>query len=274
MSAARTSAYVIGREDLNPRWILLYAVTWLLQCISAVARYFVLYAVIWVPDKIEYLDLPVKNLAIVIAVAPLLISLATLVLPWGGWLWEQQEGARTPSEREQAVFDFAFAELTEKDPLPLRPPHRWCVLDESEPNGCVYAITLMLTRGLLDSPFGPAVLGHEMRHLNSGDGQTSGGPVSHPLLAPQPDPPRVQGTRLRIQRTGRDASREDRLVDVLPRQGDERRQLRQGTRSRTYARGLPRDPRPGGRPPDSIQDVRRLLPPLDRAPHRPNLLAP
>ncbi len=171
MSGARTSAYVIGREDLNARWILLYVVTWLLQCISAVARYFVLYGIIWVPDKIEYLNLPVKHLAIVIAAAPLLISLATLVWPWGGWLWEQQEGARTPSEREQTVFDFAFAELAEKDPRPLRPPHRWCVLDESDPNGCVYAITLMLTRGLLDSPFGPAVLGHEMRHLNSGDGR-------------------------------------------------------------------------------------------------------
>ena len=171
MSTARTSEYVIGREDLNARWIPLYVVTWLLQCISAAARYFVLYAIIWVPDKIEYLGLPVKNLALLIAVAPLLISLATLVLPWGGWLWEQQQGARTPSEREQAVFDFAFAELTEKDPLPLRPPRRWCVLDEPEPDGYAFAITLMLTRGLLDSPFCPALLGHEMQHLNSGDGR-------------------------------------------------------------------------------------------------------
>jgi hypothetical protein len=118
--SAPTSAYLIRREELNPGWLGLYAVTFVLQCVCAAARYFVAYGVIWVPDKIEYLGLPVKDLALLIAAAPLLISLATLVLPLGGWLFEQQSGGRSPSERERTAFDYAFAELTRADPS-LRP---------------------------------------------------------------------------------------------------------------------------------------------------------
>jgi Zn-dependent protease with chaperone function len=163
-------AYVIRRGELNPGWITLYAITWGLQLVSAAVRYFIAYAVIWIPSKIEYWDLPVHDLALLIAFAPLLISLATLVLPLGGWWFEQQAGGRQPSERERIAFDYAFAELAKADPA-LRPPRRWFVTDDQDPNACVYADTLMLTRGMLDNPFFPAVLAHELGHFNTSDGR-------------------------------------------------------------------------------------------------------
>lgn len=167
---APPSAYVISREELGFGWLTLYAITFVLQCVCAVARYFVLYGIIWVPDKIEFWDLPVKHLAILITAVPLLISLGTLVFPFGGWLFEQETGGRSPSERERTALDYAFAELTRVDPS-LRPPRRWFVTDDQDPNACVYADTLMLTRGMLDNPFLPAVLAHELGHYNSSDGR-------------------------------------------------------------------------------------------------------
>lgn len=50
---APTSAYLIKRGELNPGWITLYAATLALQLISAAVRYFIAYAVIWIPSKIE-----------------------------------------------------------------------------------------------------------------------------------------------------------------------------------------------------------------------------
>jgi Zn-dependent protease with chaperone function len=167
---APTSAYLIRRGELNPGWIMLYAATLALQLISALVRYFIAYAVIWVPSKLEFWDLPVHNLALLIAFAPLVISLATLVLPLGGWWFEQQAGGRQPSERERIAFDYAFAELAQADPA-LRPPRRWFVTDDQDPNACVYADTLMVTRGMLDNPFFPAVLAHELGHFNTSDGR-------------------------------------------------------------------------------------------------------
>ena len=103
-----------------------------------------------------------------IAYGPLALSLATLILPLGGWWWRQQSGGRSPSERERLVFEDAITTLTHHDPA-LRPPRRWFVTDEPELNASVYADTLKVTRGLLESGFLEAVLAHELGHLNSSD---------------------------------------------------------------------------------------------------------
>ena len=54
---------------------------------------------------------PVHFLALVIGYGPLAFSLATLILPLGGWIWEQTSGGRTPSERERLVYEDAMAVL-------------------------------------------------------------------------------------------------------------------------------------------------------------------
>lgn len=166
------SAYLIRRGDLNPGWVPLYAGTWLLQWFCAGLRYFPCAAALLIVNLIAGWELPVREAALVITFAPLAFSLATLVLPLGSWWWEQREGGRRPSEREQTAFGMAFSQLRRADPE-LRAPHRWFVVDDPEPNACVYGGSLMVTRGMLDDPFFPAVLAHELGHLNSSDGRVT-----------------------------------------------------------------------------------------------------
>ena len=169
---ARLSEHLIGPGDLNPGWILLYGLTWALQVLCGWARSLVAALVLLILAWVAGWDLPVKELALAIGFGPLFVSLATLILPLGGWWFQQQMGGRRPSERERAVFELAFAELREADPQ-LRAPRRWFVVEDPEPNACAYADALMLTRGILDSPSFPAVLAHELGHLNSSDARVS-----------------------------------------------------------------------------------------------------
>jgi Zn-dependent protease with chaperone function len=164
-----TAAYVIGAKDLNPSWVLLYGATFAAQFFCALFRGMFAYAVLWIAFTIGgQSTVYVNTLAIVIAYGPLVLSLATLILPLGGWWWQQQSGGRSPSERERLVFEDAITTLTHHDP-DLRPPRRWFVTDEPELNASVYADTLKVTRGLLESGFLEAVLAHELGHLNSSD---------------------------------------------------------------------------------------------------------
>ncbi len=197
---ARLSAHLIRPGDLNPGWILLYAVTWALQVfcgwVRSLAAALVLLIVTWIAGW----NLPIDALALVIGFGPLFVSLATLVLPLGGWWFQQQQGGRRPSERERSVFELAFAELAQVDP-DLRPPHRWFVTDEADPNACAYADTLMVTRGMLESPSFPAVLAHELGHLNSSDARVTA--AVHRITVPPRNPVGFPFRALAFLTTGR-----------------------------------------------------------------------
>lgn len=163
------AAYLISPEEVSPGWVMLYAGTFVLQAFCASARAFVTYPLLWVAFTILHLSKsPLHDLVLLIAYGPLGLSLATLVLPLGGWCWQQRSGARAPSEREQMIYDEAIKELTTHDPT-QRPPRRWCVIDEPTTNAAVYADTLMVTRGLLESAYLTPVIAHELGHLNSSD---------------------------------------------------------------------------------------------------------
>jgi Zn-dependent protease with chaperone function len=168
----RLSEHLIRPSDVNPRWILLYAVTWALQWLTAGFRYFAALLVLTIVNWIGGWDLPVHYLALIVGFYPLVISLATLVLPLGGWWFQQQMGGRRPSERERDAFELAFEQLQSADPN-LRAPRRWFVTDDPDPNAAAYADALMVTRSLLDSPSFPAVLAHEMGHLNTSDARVT-----------------------------------------------------------------------------------------------------
>jgi Zn-dependent protease with chaperone function len=163
-------AYVIRGGEIRPGWVLLYACTAGLGFIAGLFRGFVALPVVWVTFLI--LDwptgAPMQTLLYVIAWGPLALSLVTLLLPLGGWLWQQQTGGRSPSGRERLIYDDALQLLKGRDPQ-VRAPRRWFVLDDPLPNAAVYADTLMLTRGLIDSGHLEAVLAHELGHLNSSD---------------------------------------------------------------------------------------------------------
>jgi hypothetical protein len=162
---------------------MLYLTTVVLQVPCAAIRAFVAYPVVWVAFKIVGVATgPTHMLALVAGYGPLVLSIASLILPLGGWWWEQQAGGRTPSERERATYDDAIAQLKQTDPY-LREPRRWFVVDdEQSENAAAYADTLMVTRGLLDSGWLEPVLAHELGHLNSSDARVSA--ALHRLTVP------------------------------------------------------------------------------------------
>ncbi len=171
MQPPRTGEYFISPKELSPSWLLLYLATFALQVPCAAIRGFVAYPVIWLLFKLlGQPTTPVHPIALVVGYGPLALSLATLVLPLSSWWWEQQAGGRSPSEREQLIYQDALAQLRAIDPS-LREPRRWFVVDEEIENAAAYADTLMVNRGLLDSGYLEPVLAHELGHLNSSDGR-------------------------------------------------------------------------------------------------------
>jgi Zn-dependent protease with chaperone function len=107
-----------------------------------------------------------------LALIPTAWSLLALVWPGGsGWWWRQQTGGREPSQREWLAYEDALLLLRDHTPDPLPEPAAWFVLDTHEPDAAVLGDTLMLSRGLIDSPHLPAVLAHELGHLGTPDGR-------------------------------------------------------------------------------------------------------
>jgi Zn-dependent protease with chaperone function len=172
-TAGRLRAHVIRPKEVKPGWVLLYAITFALQWVSATARFAVAFPALWLAlDLSGHSTAPTEVLALLMALGPLVLSLATLVLPTGSWLWRLEVGGRAPSGRERLIYEDALCALKEADPA-LRPPRRWFVLDEPRVNAGAYADTLMVTRGLLESGYLEPVLAHELGHLNSSDARVT-----------------------------------------------------------------------------------------------------
>jgi Zn-dependent protease with chaperone function len=173
MGRPRTVKYVISPREVSASWVILYLATFALQLPCAAIRGFVAYPAIWLGFKlVGQPTSPVHLAALVVGYGPLALSLATLLLPLGGWWWEQAAGGREPSERERLIYQDAIEQLREGDPS-LREPRRWFVMDEEEESAAAYADTVMVTRGLLDSGYLEGVLAHELGHLNSSDARVS-----------------------------------------------------------------------------------------------------
>lgn len=173
---------LIRPRQLHPGWVLLYGLTFAVNLFCASVRTGVSYAILWPAFAIVGLSsLPVHLLALVAGYGPIAFSLATLILPLGGWWWQQRDGGRSPSERERFIFADALISLASSGST-LMPPRRWFVLDEDAPNAAVYADTLLITRGLLESRWLTAVLAHEFAHLASSDGRLAA--ALHRLTVP------------------------------------------------------------------------------------------
>ncbi len=107
-----------------------------------------------------------------LVLAPTVWSLLALVCPAGsGWWWRQRTGGRSPSTRERHAYSDALELLQANARGPLPRPGSWFVLDTHEPDAAVIGNTLMLSRGLLESPHLPAVLAHEIGHIATPDGR-------------------------------------------------------------------------------------------------------
>jgi Zn-dependent protease with chaperone function len=177
-----TSAYLISLGEVRPGWLGLYAGTFAIQLVFAAIRGLIAYPLLWLAFTLAGRSTaPAHTLAWFAAYGPLAVSLATLLLPLGGWLWMQRSGGRRPSERERLTYEDALTTLAAYDPA-LREPRRWFVLDEPRANAAAYADTLMLTRGLIESGQLEPVLAHELGHLNSSDARLTA--ALHRLTTP------------------------------------------------------------------------------------------
>jgi hypothetical protein len=79
------SAYLIDVRELAPAWLLLYAMTFGTQVVVAPLRGAVVYGLVWLTLTILGDSTALVHLlAWFAAYGPLILSLATLVLPLGG----------------------------------------------------------------------------------------------------------------------------------------------------------------------------------------------
>jgi Zn-dependent protease with chaperone function len=108
-----------------------------------------------------------------VALIPTGWSVLALITPFGGgWWWAQNMGGRDPSQRERLAYQDAVEHLqAQATGEGLRLPGFWFVLDEPLPDAAVCGNALMLSRGLLESEYLPAVLAHELGHLHTSDGK-------------------------------------------------------------------------------------------------------
>ncbi len=133
-----------------------------------------------------------------LALIPTGWALLALVTPFGGgWWWAQNLGGRDPSERERIAYQDALDLLLHHAPEPVRVPGFWFVIDTPHPDAAVCGNCLMLSRGMLESEYLPAVLAHELGHINSSDGKLTAA-INRLIINPLPK------TREKQQANGRD----------------------------------------------------------------------
>ena len=121
-----------------------------------------------------------------LALIPTGWSILALLTPYGGgWWWLTNMGGRQPSEREQAAYQDAIQLLQANSVLSLRLPSLWFVVDEPQPDAAVGGETLMLSRGMLENEYLPAVLAHELGHLATSDGKLTAA-INRLIINPLP----------------------------------------------------------------------------------------
>ena len=126
------------------------------------------------------------------ALVPTGWAILALIAPFGGgWWWAQNMGGREPSAKEWSAFRDAFELLRDHGDGELRLPSRWFVLDTPQPDAAVCGETLMLSRGLIESEFLPAVLAHELGHLATSDGKLTAA-INRLVLRPVREKPDAQ----------------------------------------------------------------------------------
>jgi Zn-dependent protease with chaperone function len=143
---------------------ILLAVTILIELISAWIRYRVMFSVFAfvLDDGISLL------LANIVGYGPLIWSVLNAVgVPGGGFQTRRALGARELSQRERDALSQALAHL----PSHTRAPRWIYALDAPFEQGFVIGSALYLTRPALQSAYLPALLAHELGHLNTSDGR-------------------------------------------------------------------------------------------------------
>lgn len=174
----------------------LLLLTWLLEIPGILVRMFVI-ALILLPfwlffqgDKYEFYMQSLRftnevglltylgfwtyiQFCLLLAALPLVVSIATaLGVPGGNTFTRFALGARDPSKRERESLLGALEKIEGYYSLEgIKGPSNWFVIDDITLNAYVVGTTLYVHRELLKSPHFPAVLAHELGHINSLDGR-------------------------------------------------------------------------------------------------------
>jgi len=153
-------------------WVGLYMFTWWLEFLVHSVRYVIAIPLCWVALVVLVHNTEFTFVwATIVAYFPLVWSLLAFYNPVGtAWLFRNVTGGRRPSGREELIYEDALAILAQAAPTALA-PREWFVVDDPAPGAAVVGRTLMLTRGMLEHPDLPAVIAHELGHLNSIDGR-------------------------------------------------------------------------------------------------------
>lgn len=138
--------------------ILGAGVRWLLACLGAAA----VGAVIPLPFG-------AAQVALAVAFAPLAWSVFGLLSPGRGHVWRRRLGARRPTGEESMVIEDARQMLRGVDRAVPGPPASASSRPAADGSG--QGLTVVLSRGLLESDAVPAVLAHELGHTRSLDGR-------------------------------------------------------------------------------------------------------
>jgi len=152
--------------------LALYATTVVAEIPVIITRILLTFAALTIFMLVEGKPLGEADSLVELALIPTGWSILALITPFGGgWWWLNNMGGRPPSEREQAAYQDAVQLLEGYATGPLRLPSMWFVTDEPQPDAAVCGDTLMLSRGLLENDYLPAVLAHELGHLATSDGK-------------------------------------------------------------------------------------------------------
>lgn len=138
--------------------------------LGAGARWLLAYLGAAAAGAVIPLPLAAAQVAIAVAFAPLAWSVFGLLFPGRGSVWRRRLGARRPTSEEAMAIEDARQMLRGVDPS-LPEASRVCVLDDPLPMAAARGLTVVLSRGLLESDAVPAVLAHELGHTRSLDGR-------------------------------------------------------------------------------------------------------
>jgi Zn-dependent protease with chaperone function len=171
----------------SPSTLALYLATVIAEVPVIIARTVLTFAVIVLVLLIKGEPLGGAQGLAEIALIPTGWSVLALMTPFGGgWWWAQNMGGRDPSQRERLAYQDAVEHLqAQATGEGLRLPGFWFVVDEPLPDAAVCGNTLMLSRGLLESEYLPAVLAHELGHLHSSDGKLTAA-INRLIINPLP----------------------------------------------------------------------------------------
>ena len=268
-AARGLGAYVIRPRDVRPSWLLLYAGALFMQLFCATFRAWVIsYPILWIAFKLANEPTTyVHDLAFLAGYGPLALSVATLILPIGGWLWQEREGARSPSERERLVLEDALETLKHADPK-LRPPRRWCLLRrppaqrgrlfrhaDADPRAARARLPGRRPRARARTP-------QQQRRSR----HRSAAPPHH--ATPPPDAQRPAADHADRYRRPTDVAHPRTMGRLLAPAGVRSRRVRRETRARRHSRASSR-PTPSTTTTRSRSSGSATQPPPRRAAHRP-----